>query len=115
MAGLQRSIKAEQRQVIKKFFRILDTAGTPSLTVGSTDGTITDNGVGDYTVTFSEPFERLMSVSAITETLNTIISVETANTDATKVTVLITAADGSTPDDASCFVEVTGSLAADEV
>lgn len=115
MAGLLRPVKAEQRQVVQKFFRILNTAGTPTLTVGATDGTITDNGVGDYEIAFTSPFERVMGVSVITESLDTIASVETANTDASKVTVLITGADGTTATDSSCYVCVTGSLSEDEV
>ncbi len=41
-------------------FRCVDAAGTPSLSIGSEDGTVADSGAGtgDWTITFNEPFKR---------------------------------------------------------
>lgn len=36
----------------------IDGTGTPALGLGSTDGTLTTNGTGDYSVTFKQPFAR---------------------------------------------------------
>lgn len=38
--------------------RITVSAGTPTLSIGAKDFTITDNGVGDYTITARRPFKR---------------------------------------------------------
>lgn len=109
MAGLQRPVKADQRNVIMKCFKILDTAGTPSLTVGSTDGSITDNGVGDYTITFSSPMDRAMTAMVVPMEADAIAYVSALSASA--ITVKVTLADGSTAADASCLVTVVGALA----
>ena len=112
MSGLQRPLKIEQRSCIMKVFEILDTAGTPSLAVGATDGTIADNGVGDYTITFSEPFERVMGAQITPKESGRIANVAALSTTAVQVELF--QADGTTAEDASCYVWVMGSLAADE-
>lgn len=57
MSGLRRSIKVPQAQPRMEAFRITGT-GTAALAVGASDATLTDNGTGDYTLTFTEPFAR---------------------------------------------------------
>lgn len=57
MSGLRRSIKIPQAQPRMEAFRITGT-GTAVLAVGASDGTLTDNGTGDYTITFKEAFAR---------------------------------------------------------
>lgn len=37
---------------------VVDGTGTASITFGSEDASITDNGTGDYTLTFTKPFKR---------------------------------------------------------
>lgn len=95
-----------------KAFKVLDTAGTPSLSVGSKDGTITDNGVGDYTITFAEPFERVMGAQVSVGEIDAMAYVSALSTSA--ITVKVTNSDGSTAEDADVFVWVLGALAADE-
>lgn len=109
MAGLQRSVKADQRNVVMKCFKILDTAGTPTLSVGSTDGSITDNGVGDYTITFASPLDRAMAAHVTPMQANAIAYVHALSASA--ITVKVTEADGSTADDSSVLVTVIGALA----
>lgn len=112
MAGLQRPLKIEQRGCVMKVFEILDTAGTPSLAVGATDGTIVDNGAGDYTITFTEAFERVMGAQCTVKEDGRIISVEALTTSTIQVNIF--QADGTTAEDASCYIWVMGSSAADE-
>lgn len=52
------------RDVYSLFFEI-DGTGTASITSGAADGTLTDNGTGNYTVTFTVPFQKLLGVSVI--------------------------------------------------
>lgn len=116
MAGLLRPLKMPQRSMVAITFAVLDTSGTPSLTRGSTDGTITDNGTGDYTITFTQAFEAVPQVFIQTKEADAIAYIDTANTDATKVTFnIINANDGSTAEDGSCDVLVVGTYTADEV
>lgn len=117
MAGLKRPLKMPQREMMALSFAVLDTAGTPSLTRGSTDGAITDNGVGDYTITFTEPFESGTVPQCFIQVkeADCMAHIDTANTDNTKVTVNVFEADGVTAEDASLDILVIGTFAADEV
>ena len=112
MAGLLRDVKAPQRQQISMAFKILDTAGTPTLSIGSQDGTITDNGVGDYTVTFARAFEREPVVMATPMENGRMCNIFTVS--ASSVRLKSWQADGTTAEDASLAVLVTGWYAADE-
>jgi hypothetical protein len=112
MSGLLRELKMEQRGCVLKAFKILDTAGTPSLTVGSPEGVITDVGVGIYTITFTTPFERVMGAQVTAGELNAMACVTALSKLA--VTVKVTNQDGATAVDSDLYVWVMGSLAADE-
>lgn len=112
MSGLLRELKMEQRACILKAFKVLDTAGTPSLTVGATDGSIADGGVGIYTITFAVPFERVMGAQISAGELNAMACITSLS--ATAVTVKVTQADGSTAADSDVYVWVLGSLASEE-
>lgn len=112
MSGLKREIKIEQRAVLVKAFKIKDTAGTPSLEVGSKDATVADTAQGIYTLTFAEPFERVIGAQATAGELNAIACVTSLST--TGCVVKVTEADGSTAADADVYVWVMGALAADE-
>jgi hypothetical protein len=112
MSGLKREMKIEQRAVLVKAFKVLDTAGTPSLSVGAMDGSVADTGVGIYTITFAEPFERVIGAQVSVGELNAMACVTSLST--TAIEVKVTEADGSTAADADVFVWVMGALAADE-
>ena len=55
----RRVIECPQRKPRIELFRITVTAGTPVLTIGSGGASIVDNGVGDYTLTFTQKFARV--------------------------------------------------------
>lgn len=112
MAGLKRNLQIEQRACIIKAFHINETSGTPALDVGSTDGSITDNGVGDYTITFTEPFTRVIGAQVTPAESGRIATVSSLSTSA--VRVLLWQADGTTAEDADCYVWVMGAMASDE-
>lgn len=65
--GRGRIVHTPQRLPRILGFNITVDTGTPSITtgLGSLDGAITDNGVGDYTVTFTTPFARTPEVVAM--------------------------------------------------
>lgn len=57
LAGHRRSVKIPQIAPRIEAYAI-DGTGTASLGVGAEDGTLTDNGTGDYSVTFKQSFLR---------------------------------------------------------
>lgn len=117
MAGLLRSVKAPQRAQTMVMFSILDTAGTPSLERGSTDGTITDLGVGNYRITLTQPFEAgtVPQVFVSAKEADCIAYVDKSTTTNALIEIQITEADGVTAEDASCDIMVVGTFAQDEV
>jgi hypothetical protein len=112
MAGLKRNLQIEQRACIIKAFHIDETAGTPVLAVGSTDGSIVDNGVGDYTITFSEPFTRVIGAQVTPAESGRIANI--AALSGSSVQIEVFQADGATAEDADCYVWVMGAMASDE-
>lgn len=105
-----RSPKTNQRQERQLTFR-LDGTGTAALTIGSGLGTLVDNGVGDYTITFHQPFARLPGAW-----LQTITSAKTARAvvTTTSIQVLTFAPDGTTPADSDVDIRVIGWDTVDE-
>jgi len=56
-AGFRRTCRVPQLAPrMESYF--IDGTGTASIDIGSEDGTLTDNGTGDYSVTFKQPFTR---------------------------------------------------------
>lgn len=51
-------LQVPQRGPRLELFQITVTAGTPVITLGAADGTITDNGTGDFSITWTRPFKR---------------------------------------------------------
>ena len=113
MAGLLRKMEAPQRRQIAIAYQIDETAGTPALAIGSQDGALTDNGVGDYTITFDTPFNRAPIVMATCKESGRIVNTGTVSTTAAQI--LVFQADGSTAEDADVDVLVIGWYAEDEV
>lgn len=54
----RRIIKCTQRLARLETFRISVTGGTPSLSIGSERGSVSDEGTGEYKITFTKPFAR---------------------------------------------------------
>lgn len=75
---MQRSIKTNQRQERELAF-FLDGTGTAALTIGSGLATLTDNGTGDYTLTFRQPFARtpIVLVTPLTKVYATVTAMST--------------------------------------
>lgn len=61
--GFARSVSGKQRLSHIIAARI-DGTGTASILAGSSELTLTDNGTGDYTLTFKVPFKRVPIVVA---------------------------------------------------
>jgi hypothetical protein len=57
VGGLRRTIAVPQIAPRLEVFAI-HGSGTAALSIGAKDGTLTDNGTGDYTITFAEAFKR---------------------------------------------------------
>lgn len=113
MAGLLRQVKTPQRLVRMLRFAVLDTAGTPSLEIGGTDGTIADGGAGVYTITFTEPFAAVPQV--FIQVKESDAQALVASCTASAVVINVFELDGVTAEDASLDVLVIGSDAEDEV
>lgn len=81
-----RSVKSPQRMPRLLAFKV-DGTGTASLLVGSKDATLTDNGTGDYTLTFAKPFARVPVVVASAITAGAVIQIASATVTACNIVV----------------------------
>lgn len=61
--GFARDLKVRQRNPHMIAARV-DGTGTAAMIEGGNEITLTDNGTGDYTLTFAQPFKRIPSVVA---------------------------------------------------
>lgn len=109
--GFMRSVKSTQRNPTLLGFRV-DGTGTASLLEGTTDGTLTDNGTGDYTITFSQAFGRTPVVSITPVTTGIHCEIKAISTTALQVNTFAVA-DGTTATDADFHVVVFGYDSAD--
>lgn len=110
-SGFARSIKGTQRHPRQIAFRV-DGTGTASILEGTTDATLTDNGTGDYTLTWAQPFARVPVV--VVTPVTTAIHCEHTGASTTAVNIKTFAvADGTTATDADFHVLVYGYDSAD--
>lgn len=105
-----RDIKSTQRLTRLLAFRV-DGTGTASILEGAFDATLTDNGTGDYTLTFAVPFKRVpvcvgSAVGSTAAIVNVVPSV-------TAIQVLVKDAGGSAAD-ADFHLSVLGFDSADQ-
>lgn len=56
--GFRREVRMPQVAPRMEGFRIINTATVPALTIGQNQASIVDNGVGDYSLTWTKPFKR---------------------------------------------------------
>jgi len=107
-----RGVSNRQRLVHTIFSRV-DGTGTASLLSGSKELTLTDNGVGDYTLTFAQPYVQVpvVSVTSVTSAVN----VQLFAVSVSAVQIKTFAVDGTTPKDADFHVVIIGSDAESEV
>lgn len=110
--GFSRGVKSRQRLVHIISARV-DGTGTAALLSGSKELTLTDNGAGDYTLTFAQAFKQIPQVFVQSKTANTYaITVPAVGS----VQVLVKqVADGTTATDADFDVMIIGSDAGDAV
>jgi hypothetical protein len=105
-----RSIKSPQRAPRQLHFKV-DGTGAASILIGSKDATLTDNGTGDYTLTFEQAFARLPVVVASSLTAGAVIQIASATASACQIVVKDTTGSAL---DADLMVIVHGFDAADE-
>lgn len=111
--GFSRSVQSRQR-VVHMIASRVDGTGAASLLSGSQELTLTDNGVGDYTLTFAKPYSQVPVVMCSTLTANSVLQVSAVSVSACTIKAW-QAADGVTAVDVDFHVLIVGSDAADEV
>lgn len=105
-----REIKSTQRLPRQLHFKV-DGTGAASILVGSKDATLTDNGVGDYTLTFAKPFARGPIVVCSSLTAGAVMQIAAASASACQIVVKDTTGAAL---DIDFMVMVQGFDAADE-
>jgi len=105
-----REIKSTQRLPRQLALKVTGT-GTAAISIGSFDASLTDNGTGDYTITFNEPFARSPVCVASCQTATCYAEIAAAS--ATSVQVL-TKSNANVATDAVFHLIVQGYDAADE-
>lgn len=111
--GFSRSVRSRQRLAHIIAARV-DGTGTAALLSGSNELTLTDNGTGDYTLTFGTAYQQVPVVVATPVTTG--IHLEIAAVSATSVQInAFAVSDGTTATDADFHIMIVGSDAADEV
>lgn len=106
-----RELKGTQRLPRALFFKLTGT-GTAALGEGKYDATLTDNGTGDYTLTFVKPFARTPVVNVNSLTAGIQIKLHALSTTAIQIKSF--AVDGTTATDAVLDIAVFGWDSADQ-
>lgn len=107
-----REVKCPQRAARLLGFRVTGT-GTAAIAEGTNDAALTDNGTGDYTLTFTKPFARTPVVSGNSITTNAYVQIGTIS--ATAIQILTKNLDDDTALDASFHLHVLGFDVADQI
>jgi hypothetical protein len=110
-----REVKSSQRAPRLLAIQV-DGTGTASITVGGTDVTLTDNGTGDYTLTFATAFARVPTVvvTPISATGDLIATIETASATLLDIR-LWDGTDGTTAKDGDFHCLIMGYDSADQI
>lgn len=101
---MMREIKGTQRLPRLLAFKVTGT-GTAAIGEGASDATLTDNGTGDYTLTFRKAFLRAPIVTVTTMTANTRAEVAAASASSCQI---LTKNDATSATDAVFLVQVLG-------
>lgn len=103
------SIKSKQRRVRQLFLKKTGL-GTPTLSgLSSDEATITDNGVGDYTINLNKSYAESDGVAIATSlTADAVIDTVTMLAGTVQVTC-VDATDGTTAKECDFFIQITGS------
>lgn len=107
-----RSMKCVQRLVRTLLFAVTG-GGTAAIGEGKFHGTLTDNGTGDYTITFANPFSRAPIVSIAVLTADCVHQISSVSKTAVRVK-LFDATDGTTAKDGDFHLTVHGFDATDQ-
>jgi hypothetical protein len=107
---MQREVMSPQRMPRLVSFKI-DGTVTPSLLIGSKDGSLSVGGTGDYTITLNKPFARSPVVVASPITAGAVVEIAAASASA--IQILVKDTSGSALD-GDIHVIVQGFDAADE-
>lgn len=87
---MQREVMSPQRMPRLVAFK-LDGTGTASLVIGAKDGSLADNGTGDYTITLAQAFARAPVVVATPITAGAVVEIAAASASAVQILVKDTA------------------------
>jgi len=80
-----RSIKSPQRLERRIVVEIDENGGSPQIVMGGEHATITDNGVGDYSVTLLVPAARTLQAQAVCYTAARSVCVTTRSASAVRL------------------------------
>ena len=90
----------------------VDGTGTAAMLEGGNEITLTDNGTGDYTLTFAQAFARVPTVVASPLTADAIIQIGTISASAVQI-LAFDATDGTTAKDVDFHAIIVGNDTAD--
>ena len=109
----RRPVESAQRRLRMMALK-LDGTGTAALSGPcSLEATLTDNGTGDYTVTFDKAFTQAPVVTATCITADCIVNTITAAVGSVQIT-LVDATDGTSAKDGDIEIILVGSDVADK-
>lgn len=92
-----REVKCTQRLPRLLAFRVTGT-GTAVIDAGNFDATLVDNGTGDYTLTFAQPFARVPIVTVTSVTDDVVASLGTVSASAVQIQTRTVAASPAAAD-----------------
>ena len=110
-AEFKRLVQSSQRGTRVEAFEVEGVA--PSIIIGASRAALTDTGVGDQLLTFTEQFERTPVVVATSYDADLIVTVGTRSSTAVQI-LCFDATDGTTPKDGEYSVLVIGFDTEDE-
>lgn len=107
--GRRTVLHTTQRNPRMLVFNITDS-GTATVSLGAQQGTLTDNGTGDYTITFTKAFRRapIVAASAFYNGSNNSFATIHSDTDSTRVRVLRMNSTGPAAQDGNVSIWVLG-------
>ncbi len=109
---MRSKVQSPQRHMRIMGIRLTGT-GTAALAEGSSMATLVDNGTGDYTLTWREPFARTPVLNALSLTAAVNIKIHAISSTACQIKTF--GVDGTTPKDAVLDLLVLGSEVADQI
>ena len=110
---MRRAVESPQRKVRMIPVVVTDAAGTPTLGEGQFQVSITDNGVGDFTLTYNEALARAAVVMVTPRESDLIAAVVASSVSSCQIN-LFDAADGTTAKDGDVNILIIGFDAPDE-